>query len=112
MNPNMTYKENKDIETRLRNENAYPVYNMEKKMNNDKKILCKNCAFGEFLPQVLGMQQLGLGCCRKNPPVPLIVVQRGALGQQSTGIQPVFPPVFETDWCGSAAPDRELKIVN
>lgn len=80
-------------------------------MNDAKKILCKNCAFGEFQSLFDGNQQPGIGCCRKNPPVPLIVVQRGALGQQSTGIQPVFPPVFETDWCGSAAPDRELKIV-
>lgn len=68
---------------------------------NEDKTTCRNCKFGEFLP----LQDVKLpGACKKNPPVPLLLVTTLPMGTRQVAIQPVFPPVFVGDWCGAAEP--------
>lgn len=37
--------------------------------------------------------------CHLNPPIPVVVMVRNAIGETVPMIQPVYPPVFKADWC-------------
>lgn len=37
--------------------------------------------------------------CHFNPPIPVVVMGKNAIGEALPMIQPVYPPVFKTDWC-------------
>lgn len=39
------------------------------------------------------------GSCHHFPPVPIMVMTQNAIGQPVPMIQPVFAPVFRSDWC-------------
>lgn len=65
-------------------------------MVKQSKNSCANCAYQK-------MSNLGgnpVLVCRESPPVPIVVIQEGALRQPIQAIQSVWPIIDESMWCG------------
>lgn len=68
---------------------------------------CEWCAY--FMPSSAGARDL-TGSCRRNPPVPLTLVQQNALGQPVQSINSIFPPVMPAMSCGEWRADDGPRI--